>query len=74
MNALLRTEARLALESGKAQELRRAARLTLREIAGEIGVTPVAVLRWDSGERVPRGERAERYGAFLRELERVVSG
>lgn len=50
-----------------ARDLRRQADLTLAEVGEALGVSHVAVLRWETGERVPRGDLARRYLELLRE-------
>ena len=50
--------------SGEAGHLRRAARLSLADVANVVGVEPSTVLRWERGA-APRGERAQRYGDLL---------
>jgi transcriptional regulator with XRE-family HTH domain len=59
---------RQACRTGAARAIRRAAGLSLAEIARAVGSTPSAVSRWERGLRVPRAEAAQRYGALLREL------
>jgi DNA-binding XRE family transcriptional regulator len=48
--------------------LRRARNLTQRDIADAVGVTRQAIALWESGARVPRGERLERYADAMRVL------
>lgn len=62
-----------AAVSGRAAELRIGARLTQGEIARAIGVSAAAVSRWESGERLPRGDAASRYAALLGALEHVCA-
>ena len=51
------------------RRLRRAARLSLAVVAGEIGVTAPAVLHWERGQRTPRDLAVlERYLGVLRLL------
>jgi DNA-binding transcriptional regulator YiaG len=54
--------------SGKAREIREAARLTESEIARSVGTHYSTVSRWESGQRLPRGEAALRYAALLDRL------
>jgi DNA-binding transcriptional regulator YiaG len=54
--------------SGKAREIREAARLTESEIARSVGAHYSSVSRWESGERMPRGQVAFRYAALLERL------
>jgi transcriptional regulator with XRE-family HTH domain len=60
--------ARTWAASGVARQLRVGRRLTLREVGAAVGVVPSTVLRWERGERRPRGSAAARYGALLRRM------
>lgn len=51
--------------SGRAREVREAARLSGREVAAACGVTPVCISRWETGMRRPYGDAALRYGRLL---------
>jgi transcriptional regulator with XRE-family HTH domain len=62
------TTARTWAATGVARQLRVGRRLTLREVAAAVGCAPSTVLRWERGERRPRGAAAARYGAVLRRL------
>lgn len=46
--------------------LRERAGLTLREVAEVLGVSQMAISRWERGERVARGQNAARYLRLLR--------
>lgn len=59
---------RAFLESGAAKSVRVNNRLSLREMARTIGISPSTVLRWEAQERVPRGAPALRYWRLIREL------
>jgi transcriptional regulator with XRE-family HTH domain len=67
--AIGRARARRTLRSapGLARALRLEAGLTLAEVGEVFGVSHVAVLRWETGQRTPRGDVAARYLEFLRE-------
>lgn len=54
--------------SGDARDIRRAAGLSLSEVAGAVGVTKAAVIRWERGESVPRERHAVAYGRLLEQL------
>jgi transcriptional regulator with XRE-family HTH domain len=54
--------------TGSARAMREAARLSLSEVAVEIGVHPSTVMRWERGERQPTAEHAGKWAALLREL------
>jgi DNA-binding transcriptional regulator YiaG len=56
---------------GKARRLRLRNQLSLSDVSASVGVTPSCILRWETGERLPRGnEAALRYLSLLEELER----
>jgi DNA-binding transcriptional regulator YiaG len=60
--------ARRAAKSGLGRALRRASHLTQSEIGGECGVSGACVSRWESGDRMPRGAPAVKYGELLARL------
>jgi transcriptional regulator with XRE-family HTH domain len=51
--------------------LRRAARLSLRDVADHLGVTPASVAYWETGQRFPRRDHLAAYVAFLAVLSRT---
>ncbi|MFJ9903948.1 helix-turn-helix domain-containing protein [Streptomyces sp. NPDC101152] len=51
--------------SGYARELRESNKLSQAEVARDVGVTHVAVMRWEKGERRPRGNNALAYHRVL---------
>jgi transcriptional regulator with XRE-family HTH domain len=53
--------------------IRTAAGVTLNEVAAEIGVTPMTVLRWERGETEPRRDRAIAYRQLLDGLRGMAS-
>jgi transcriptional regulator with XRE-family HTH domain len=53
------------------RSIRLAARVTLREMADELGVTPMTVLRWEQGVE-PHRERAIRYREVLDQLREIA--
>jgi len=59
---------RALVRSGAAEKIRVASGLTISEVARAVGVYPSTVFRWESGSRVPRGERAVRYLQLLERL------
>jgi transcriptional regulator with XRE-family HTH domain len=61
---------RALVRSGAARSIRVAAGLSLAEVSQAVGVSTVAVYRWERGERIPRGEPALRYGDLLMALTR----
>ena len=56
--------------SGKARAIREEAHLHRADIARAVGVSASTVSRWESGDRLPAGERALAYGALLDRLAR----
>lgn len=56
-----------------ARRIRRAAGLSLEEVAGAVGVTAAAVSRWENGGRVPHGHAAVRYLRLLGSLAEVAA-
>jgi transcriptional regulator with XRE-family HTH domain len=69
---LLISEARRSAETGRGEGIRRAAKLSLSDIAAAIGVTPGAVGHWEKGRRRPSGDAARRYIRLLGILEREI--
>ncbi|MBV8980396.1 MAG: helix-turn-helix transcriptional regulator [Acidimicrobiia bacterium] len=59
--------------SGRAREIREAANLSYRELAGAINVDPSTLLRWEAGQTRPRGEVALQWLRVLEELEAAVA-
>ncbi|MEY2590542.1 MAG: hypothetical protein QOJ67_2526 [Acidimicrobiaceae bacterium] len=53
---------------GTARAIRKAARLSLNEIAHPIGVDQSTIYRWETGSRRPQGEAALRYLVVLESL------
>jgi DNA-binding transcriptional regulator YiaG len=69
MQPLLRlADVRELAESGEARRLRLRAGLSLGEVARELRVAVPTVLRWETGERRPRGRAALRYAQLLEQL------
>ncbi len=67
-NVLRLAGVRRAVRTGAARSIRVRSGLSQSDVARTIGVTPSAVSRWESGERLPQGEAALRYGRLLEEL------
>ena len=59
--------------NGTARRLRKAAGLSLYDLARDVGVRAGTISRWETGDRVPRGEAALRYAHLLGELLDVVT-
>ncbi|WP_130445344.1 helix-turn-helix transcriptional regulator [Kribbella rubisoli] len=54
------------------KSIREEAGATLRDIADELAVSPVTVLRWEQGKSEPRLEHAIRYRRLLDELREIA--
>jgi hypothetical protein len=62
------------ITSGKARELRERSELDLLAAGQQCGnVYPSTVMRWERGERLPRGHNLVTYGRFLERLTRVAA-
>lgn len=59
--------------TGRARALRIQARLSLGEVAEDIGTSVSTLSRWETGLRPPRGDAALRWLALLRQLDGLVS-
>ena len=55
----------LSITPALARSMRHQAGLTQREVGQVLGVSSVAVCRWEAGARLPRGDLARRYLDFL---------
>lgn len=66
-------EGRAAASTGRGARLRRAARISQREFAGLVGVSQVAIHRWERGENLPTGDRAIAYARALRRIASEVT-
>jgi DNA-binding transcriptional regulator YiaG len=56
------------IASGRARKLREGADLSATAMARDLDVNPSQVIRWERGERYPRGANARRYARMLRRL------
>ncbi len=61
---------REACATGEARQIRLDARVSSVEGSRVVGVSHTAMLAWERASRLPRGERAIRYGRFLQMLKR----
>lgn len=52
--------------------IRESARVSLREVAATLGVSPSAVSRWETGQRKPRAAAMRRYVRLLDQLAGVT--
>lgn len=64
-NLIVIQEVRRLARSGEARKLRQRSRVSLREMASEIGVDPSSLSRWETGETAPRAEAAFRWATAL---------
>lgn len=64
---------RTAIPSTVARDLRIDAGLSLAEVGRAIGVSSSAISRWETHQRVPRGEAAIRYFNFLLALANTLA-
>ena len=53
------------VRSGAAKSIREAHSLTASDVARGVGVALPTVIRWEAGQRVPRGLPALKYGELL---------
>ena len=68
--ALNLAQLRADVLSGRAQSIRKRARLSQDELAAAIGTVRSTVCSWEQQRRLPRGDLARRYSAVLVALER----
>jgi DNA-binding transcriptional regulator YiaG len=61
---------RAMLRTGAARAIRESAGLSMAEVGEAVGVHRSTVLRWEAGERQPRGVPAIRYLELLEGLSR----
>lgn len=57
--------------TGAGGRVRRAAHLSLQEVADATGCSVTTLWRWERGERAPRGRPAVAWAALLRQLEQA---
>lgn len=55
-----------------ARQIRLAAGVSQERLASELGVHRMTVVRWETGERAPRGLHRTVYANLLRELEQAL--
>ncbi|PZS17236.1 MAG: hypothetical protein DLM54_10030 [Acidimicrobiales bacterium] len=65
-------EVRRLAATGAARRIREEARLSLAEVADDVGTALVNISRWELGTRRPRGPEALRWLRLLRRLERAA--
>lgn len=64
--------ARRHATTGSGEAIRKAARLTLAEIASAIGASEASVCRWEKGQQTPRTAVGIRWAELLAELEKTL--
>ena len=65
-------KARAMARNGDAQAIRERNHLTMTEIAREMNVSISTIMRWENGERSPRGDAALRFGRLMHKLDKVA--
>jgi len=74
VDRLLRVvEGRSAVRSGHLREIREQLQLSQRELARVLGADESTVSRWETGDRLPREDAADRIGRLLAVLEEAAS-
>jgi transcriptional regulator with XRE-family HTH domain len=66
-------EGRAAARTGRGRRIRKAARLSMADVARDLDISLDSVQRWELGVRQPRAERAAAYARLLRRLERFAT-
>lgn len=69
MSLIDRLNAARLPEPDKRRSIRKASGASLRDVATELGVSPMTVLRWEQGQGEPRTEHAIAYRRLLDQLE-----
>jgi transcriptional regulator with XRE-family HTH domain len=69
----LRRRAAVLASTGMGRQRREALSITQQDLAKAIGIRPATLCRWEGGQRVPRGEPAERWVQLLDELAESVA-
>ncbi len=54
--------------SGDGRAVRLAAKITLTELAAQLGVSPSTLLHWERGDSAPRTDVATRYSELIERL------
>lgn len=62
--------ARQHFDNGTGRGIRKAAGLSMGEVAKVVGVSEPTIWRWEEGKNRPRGAAAARWAALLDELDR----
>lgn len=64
--------ARTYAESGVGRAIRKAAKVSMSEVASAVGVSEPTVWRWEEGRTRPRGAPAVRWAALLADLQKLT--
>jgi transcriptional regulator with XRE-family HTH domain len=59
--------------SGEARSIRLRAHLSLRAVADALDLSQSAVVRYELGDRIPRGRTLVRYVRLMEQIERAMS-
>lgn len=70
-NLVALADARRMARNGIARRIRRDAEVSLAQIAAVVGVSPVSIFRWETGENLPTGTAALTYRDLLLDLQDV---
>jgi DNA-binding transcriptional regulator YiaG len=73
LSSRVRTRQELPAPAAR-RALRKAAGISLQNVADVCGVTRQAVATWETAGRTPRGQTLEAYVAVLRALRQAVAG
>lgn len=65
---VVRQTVRQLIDSGEGRRLRRAANVSLGEIASEVGVTLQTIQKWETGQKYPNDLHAMKYTRVLERL------
>ena len=69
----VRLQGRLLGPTGRGRRLRERAGLSIRELAGLLGVDAATLSRWENGRTHPRGSGAARWLAACRTIEEELA-
>jgi DNA-binding transcriptional regulator YiaG len=60
------------VQGGRAREIRRSARVPVRSIAADLGVTRTVINKWETGKVVPSSAHAAAWLNLLRKMETAL--
>lgn len=67
-------ELRRYVQGGRARDIRRAARVPVRAVAADLGVTRTVINKWETGRVTPSPAHAVAWLRLLRKMETAVKG